>query len=132
MKTQVLFVPVRELSELVRTRQVRPVELAELYLDRLERVGPRYNAVVTVMRPVPGAGLDTAQFSACYSSDKYQAEVDKDFQDAQDAGITGTPYFVLTYTKAGGEAAAAQPIEGAQPFDVFKQAIDAALADSAQ
>jgi aspartyl-tRNA(Asn)/glutamyl-tRNA(Gln) amidotransferase subunit A len=50
VKTQALFVPVRELSELVRTRQVRPVELAELYLDRLERVGPRYNAVVTVMR----------------------------------------------------------------------------------
>ena len=50
MKTQVVFLPVRELSELVRTRQVRPVELAELCLDRLERVGPRYNAVVTVMR----------------------------------------------------------------------------------
>jgi len=29
---------------------VRAVELAELYLDRLERIGPRYNAVVTVMR----------------------------------------------------------------------------------
>jgi len=50
VKSQVLFLPVRELSELVRTRQVRPVELAELYLDRLERVGPRYNAVVTMMR----------------------------------------------------------------------------------
>ena len=50
MKTEVVFLPVRELSELVRTRQVRPVELAELCLDRLERVGPRYNAVVTVMR----------------------------------------------------------------------------------
>ncbi|HUO62703.1 MAG TPA: amidase [Terriglobales bacterium] len=50
MKTEVVFLPVRELGELVRTRQVRPVELAELCLDRLERVGPRYNAVVTVMR----------------------------------------------------------------------------------
>jgi aspartyl-tRNA(Asn)/glutamyl-tRNA(Gln) amidotransferase subunit A len=50
VKTEVVFVPVRELGELVRTRQVRPVELAELYLDRLERFGPKYNAVVTVMR----------------------------------------------------------------------------------
>ncbi|HEY4908032.1 MAG TPA: amidase family protein, partial [Methylomirabilota bacterium] len=50
MKGDVVFVPVRELGELVRTRQVRPVELAELYLDRLERFGPKYNAVVTVMR----------------------------------------------------------------------------------
>ena len=50
MRVEVLFRPVRELSELVRKRQVSPVELAELYLDRLERIGPRYNAVVTVMR----------------------------------------------------------------------------------
>jgi aspartyl-tRNA(Asn)/glutamyl-tRNA(Gln) amidotransferase subunit A len=34
----------------VRARKVRAVELAELYLDRLARIGPRYNAVVTVMR----------------------------------------------------------------------------------
>src|SRR5262245_61808509 len=34
----------------MRSRKVRAVELAELYLDRLERIGPRYNAVVTVMR----------------------------------------------------------------------------------
>ena len=40
----------RELGELLRSRKVRAVELAELYLDRLERIGPRYNAVVTVMR----------------------------------------------------------------------------------
>src|SRR5213593_2027009 len=50
MKTEVLFMPVRELSALVRACQVSPVELAEFYLDRLERIGPRYNAVVTVMR----------------------------------------------------------------------------------
>lgn len=50
MTAGVLFRPVRELSALVRARQVSPVELAELCLDRLERVGPRYNAVVTVMR----------------------------------------------------------------------------------
>ncbi len=44
------FRPVRELAEAVRTRQVSPVELAETFLDRLERLGPRYNAVVTVTR----------------------------------------------------------------------------------
>ena len=45
-----IFTPVRELAELVRSRKVSPVELAEHFLERLERVGPRYNAVVTVMR----------------------------------------------------------------------------------
>src|SRR5213083_756701 len=49
METPV-FVPLRELAERVRARQVSPVELAEVFLDRLERLGPRYNAVVTVTR----------------------------------------------------------------------------------
>ena len=45
-----VFLPVRELAEAVRTRQVSPVGLAETFLDRLEQLGPRYNAVVTVTR----------------------------------------------------------------------------------
>jgi aspartyl-tRNA(Asn)/glutamyl-tRNA(Gln) amidotransferase subunit A len=45
-----VFRPVRELAEAIRTRQISPVELAETFLDRLERLGPRYNAVVTVTR----------------------------------------------------------------------------------
>jgi aspartyl-tRNA(Asn)/glutamyl-tRNA(Gln) amidotransferase subunit A len=45
-----VFTPVRELAEAVRTRQVSPVELAEAFLDRLQRLGPRYNAIVTVTR----------------------------------------------------------------------------------
>ncbi len=46
----VAFMPVRELAGLVRSRQVSPVELAETFLGRLEALGPRYNAVVTVTR----------------------------------------------------------------------------------
>ena len=45
-----VFVPVRELGERIRTRGLSPVALAELFLDRLERLGPRYNAVVTLTR----------------------------------------------------------------------------------
>ena len=44
------FRPVRELSELVRTGRTSPVELAETFLDRLERLGPQFNATVTVTR----------------------------------------------------------------------------------
>jgi aspartyl-tRNA(Asn)/glutamyl-tRNA(Gln) amidotransferase subunit A len=46
----VVFRPLRELGELLRSRKVSPVELAEQFLERLERLGPKYNAVVTVMR----------------------------------------------------------------------------------
>jgi aspartyl-tRNA(Asn)/glutamyl-tRNA(Gln) amidotransferase subunit A len=44
------FLPVRDLASRMRARQLSPVELTEGCLDRLEKLGPRYNAVVTVMR----------------------------------------------------------------------------------
>jgi aspartyl-tRNA(Asn)/glutamyl-tRNA(Gln) amidotransferase subunit A len=50
MSDSPIFMPIRDLGELVRTREVSPVELAEIFLGRLERIGPRYNAVVTVTR----------------------------------------------------------------------------------
>jgi aspartyl-tRNA(Asn)/glutamyl-tRNA(Gln) amidotransferase subunit A len=39
-----------ELGRLLRRRRVSAVELSRHFLDRLERLGPRYNAVVTVLR----------------------------------------------------------------------------------
>jgi aspartyl-tRNA(Asn)/glutamyl-tRNA(Gln) amidotransferase subunit A len=50
MTRNVVFMPLRELAELVRSRQVSPVELAATFLDRLDNLGPHYNAVVTVTR----------------------------------------------------------------------------------
>jgi aspartyl-tRNA(Asn)/glutamyl-tRNA(Gln) amidotransferase subunit A len=45
-----LFSSVRNLGVRLRARQLSPVALAELSLQRLESLGPRYNAVVTLMR----------------------------------------------------------------------------------
>ena len=45
-----LFTPIRELSQKLRDKQLSPVELAELSLSRLETLGPKYNAVVTITR----------------------------------------------------------------------------------
>jgi aspartyl-tRNA(Asn)/glutamyl-tRNA(Gln) amidotransferase subunit A len=45
-----LFLPVARLSALVRAREVSPVELARCSLARLEAIGPRLNAVVTLTR----------------------------------------------------------------------------------
>jgi Asp-tRNA(Asn)/Glu-tRNA(Gln) amidotransferase A subunit family amidase len=44
----VAFWPVLQLAELVRTRQVSPVELTDMYLDRLKAHGPRLEAVITL------------------------------------------------------------------------------------
>lgn len=41
---------VRELGALLRARRISPVELAESCLKRLESVGPKLNAVVTITR----------------------------------------------------------------------------------
>ncbi|HEV3257140.1 MAG TPA: amidase [Gemmataceae bacterium] len=46
----VLYAPVREVATLLRTRRVSPVALAEAYLDRLDKLGPKLGAVVTVTR----------------------------------------------------------------------------------
>src|SRR5688572_1395428 len=45
-----LFSPIRTLAERLRTRRVSSIALTEACLDRLERWGPRLNAVVTVLR----------------------------------------------------------------------------------
>ncbi|HEV2105836.1 MAG TPA: amidase [Candidatus Eisenbacteria bacterium] len=45
-----LFTSVRALSARVRAKTLSPVALAEASLGRLESLGPRYNAVVTLMR----------------------------------------------------------------------------------
>jgi aspartyl-tRNA(Asn)/glutamyl-tRNA(Gln) amidotransferase subunit A len=44
------WLTVPELGRLLRARKVSSVELAGHFLDRLERLGPAYNAVVTVLR----------------------------------------------------------------------------------
>ena len=50
MTEDIVFLPIRELASLIRTRQISPVEVAEAFLHRLDTLGPRYNAVVTVTR----------------------------------------------------------------------------------
>ena len=44
------FLSVAELGRLLRSKQTSATELAGYFLDRLERIGPRYNAVVAVTR----------------------------------------------------------------------------------
>jgi len=63
-------------------------------------------------------GLDTSEFNDCLDSGAMADEVAQDLADGSAAGITGTPGFIIN----------GQLVSGAQPFSVFKQVIDAALA----
>lgn len=46
----ILFAPIRDLAERIRTRRLSPVTLTEAYLDRLQKIGPRLGGLVTLMR----------------------------------------------------------------------------------
>ncbi len=50
MPDDLSFLSVRELGTRLRARTLSPVALAEHCLERLDRLGPKYHAVVTVMR----------------------------------------------------------------------------------
>ncbi len=63
-------------------------------------------------------GLDTGTFNECLDSGEYEQEVLQDMQDGRASGVTGTPAFFIN----------GQLLSGAQPFSVFQQVIDAALA----
>ena len=64
-------------------------------------------------------GLEPTAFHACLDSGKYRDAVQADFADVRQKGFNGTPTFVIGN----------QRIVGAQPFEVFAAAIDAALAN---
>lgn len=48
MQEELVFRPARELAKLVRSREVSPVEIAEAFLARIEKLNPQLNAFITV------------------------------------------------------------------------------------
>ena len=62
-------------------------------------------------------GLNASQFNNCLDSSKYKSKVDADAAEGSSKGVTGTPA-----TFVNGEL-----IEGAVPYEQFKQKIDSLL-----
>jgi aspartyl-tRNA(Asn)/glutamyl-tRNA(Gln) amidotransferase subunit A len=48
MSTELIYSDATKLAELIRTREVSPVEVMKAHLDRIEAVNPRVNAIVTI------------------------------------------------------------------------------------
>jgi aspartyl-tRNA(Asn)/glutamyl-tRNA(Gln) amidotransferase subunit A len=95
--TDLSFSTVDELGMLLRKRQISAVELTKHFLERLERLGPRFNAVVTVLR---SPALDEA------------AERDRELARGTDRGpLHGIPYGVkdLLATKGAPTTWGAEP-----------------------
>jgi len=62
-------------------------------------------------------GLNAETFNACLDSGKHRADVQKDGVEGNEAGVTGTPAFLIN----------GRFLSGAQPFDAFKAIIDEEL-----
>ena len=66
------------------------------------------------------AGVDLAKFKEAYASKKFASKVDDDMKMAKTVGATGTPAFRINGVT----------VSGAQPFDKFKEVIDAQLEEA--
>lgn len=62
--------------------------------------------------------INSSDFNSCLDTGAMADRVSSDMQEGKSLGVTGTPAFFVN----------GKSIEGAQPFDVFKKAIDAELA----
>ena len=65
-------------------------------------------------------GLDVEQFRADMTSEATEQAIREDFSQGQAIGVTGTPAFVIN----------GKPVIGAQPIEVFEQAIEQAAAEA--
>jgi protein-disulfide isomerase len=89
--------------------------------------------VRTIDQLVPlgqSAGLDVKTFRTCLESGKYTQPVKDSVARIQKMGISGTPAFLIGRTPAGSAPMkVSKVVEGAQPYESFKTAIDQVLAE---
>jgi protein-disulfide isomerase len=73
-------------------------------------------------------GLDLPRFTACAASESHREAIDRDMAEGINAGVTGTPSFVVGRTTPGASVEGVR-IVGAQPYQAFESRIKALLAD---
>ena len=94
----IAFKPIAELAAMLRAKQISSLELTQLYMARLQRLGPKLNALVT---PMPERALREAKAA------------DKDLSQGVDRGpLHGIPYGVKDLLAAQG----APTTWGATPY----------------
>ena len=65
-------------------------------------------------------GVDQKQFDSCIAAEKFKDAIEKDIAAGEEAGVNGTPAFFIN----------GRMIDGAQPFEKFKEVIDEELASA--
>ncbi|MCP4356542.1 MAG: thioredoxin domain-containing protein [Chloroflexi bacterium] len=90
-----------------------------LFVNQAEWNG-RENSTETFTSYAEQLGLDTAAFSACLENNTYEAAVMADLEEGIGFSVRGTPTFFINGTY----------LSGAQPYQVFEQAIQHFLENS--
>jgi protein-disulfide isomerase len=75
------------------------------------------NAATVFSAQADRLGLDVSTFDTCLESGAYADAVQADLEEGMRVGVSGTPAFFVN----------GQFISGAQPYEVFQEAIEAAL-----
>ena len=71
------------------------------------------------------AGVSNASaFATCLESGKYEARMNASLKEGQEAGVRGTPSFLLGYTEDNGSVKVVKLIRGALPLTIFQQQIN--------
>jgi protein-disulfide isomerase len=73
-------------------------------------------------------GIDLSKFRDCLTNGKHAAGIQQDVEEGEKAGITGTPTFMLGPTDLKeARLRVSRTLTGAQPYERFKDAIEAVL-----
>ena len=93
------------------------------YIDQVYAVTPGENNLDLAQLPVIAGqvGLNVTNFNQCLASGKYAKRIQSSYDEAMAAGGKGTPFVLIM---VGKEAVA---LDGAQPYDSMRAAIDAVL-----
>lgn len=93
------------------------------YIDKLYSVTPSENNLDLAQLPIIAqqVGLNVDSFNQCLASGKYAKKVQNSYNEAIAAGGQGTPFILIM---VGDEAVT---LQGAQPYDSMRAAIDTIL-----
>ncbi|GBG04113.1 DsbA family oxidoreductase [Lactobacillus rodentium] len=101
-------------------------ELTERVINRFYKVyftdGESIADRKVLLKAAVEAGLDQAEVTELLDSDKYENEVRLDEIEAHQSGVQGAPFFVINNKYA---------ISGAQPYEVFLEALKKVQAEEA-
>jgi protein-disulfide isomerase len=92
------------------------------YLFAHQREITPENVKEKVLEALKDTKVDTAKVTACLDGKQTAERVQADMAEGQQAGVTGTPAFLINGRK----------ISGAQPFESFKTVIDDELKRAGQ